>query len=360
MRMTRLLAALAAAMVLTAVQVVQSATVKVGSPAPALQVAKWVQGEAVKGFEKDKVYMVEFWATWCGPCVASIPHVNDLHKKFKDKGFVVIGQNVWEEDESEIPKFMKRMGDKMSYRVALDDKSKMKKGAMAETWMQAAGQNGIPAAFLVDKTGKIAWIGHPMTLKESTIEQLLAGTFDIKKAAADQEAETKREEMMEGLRKQLAEAVQGSKWDDAEAALAAMEKVDDEEVRREAGFTRVRVNLEKKDTAAAEKAALSLGEKNWENAMLHDGIAWALVTYDKPTDSMVATAEKLIAHANTLTKGENANILDTMARVQFLKGQKETAVATQEKAVSFAQAGRQKDHYTRNLNLYKKGELPEE
>src|SRR5690349_10263705 len=70
----------------------------VGNPAPKLQVAKWVQGEPVKEFSKDNAYIVEFWATWCGPCRESIPHLNEIYKKYKDKGLVVIGQDVWEED----------------------------------------------------------------------------------------------------------------------------------------------------------------------------------------------------------------------------------------------------------------------
>ena len=150
-------------------------TLKVGDPAPKLQVAKFVQGEPVKDFQKGKVYLVEFWATWCGPCRASIPHVNELYTKFKDKGFIVIGQNCWEKDETLVEPFIKKMGDKMTYRVALDDKATNKKGAMSETWMAAAGRNGIPSAFLVDGTGKIAWIGHPMELNEGTIEKALAG-----------------------------------------------------------------------------------------------------------------------------------------------------------------------------------------
>ena len=50
-----------------------------------LAAAKWIQGEAPKSFESGKIYMFECWATWCGPCIAAIPHVNALHKKYYDK-----------------------------------------------------------------------------------------------------------------------------------------------------------------------------------------------------------------------------------------------------------------------------------
>src|SRR5438874_238478 len=124
------------------------------------------KGEPVKDFEKGKAYIVEFWATWCGPCRVSIPHLNEIHNKFKDKNLVVIGQDCWERDDSLVAPFVKSMGDKMTYRVALDDKEGSEKGKMAETWMAAAGRNGIPSAFLVDTKGLIAWVGHPMQLKE--------------------------------------------------------------------------------------------------------------------------------------------------------------------------------------------------
>ena len=161
------------------------ATLKVGDPAPQLQTGKWLQGDPVKDFDKGKAYIVEFWATWCGPCRTSIPHLNELHTKYKDKNLVVIGQDCWETDETLVAPFVKQMGQKMTYRVALDDKSKHKKGAMAETWMAAAGRRGIPSAFLVDTTGKIAWIGHPMELKETTIEAALAGKADGKTVKAE-------------------------------------------------------------------------------------------------------------------------------------------------------------------------------
>jgi thiol-disulfide isomerase/thioredoxin len=165
----------------------QEPTVKVGGPAPALQVSKWVQGEPVQAFERNKAYIVEFWATWCGPCKTSIPHVNEIYTKFKDKRLVIIGQNVWESNVPDVERFVLQMGEKMTYRVALDQVPEGKdsrEGKMAQTWMTAADLHGIPAAFLVDKQGRIAWIGQPMELKETVIEQVLAGTFDIQKAAA--------------------------------------------------------------------------------------------------------------------------------------------------------------------------------
>src|ERR1700741_513599 len=114
-------------------------TLKVGDPAPKLQTGKWVQGEPVKEFQKGTAYVVEFWATWCGPCRASIPHLNETYNKFKDKGLVVIGQDCWEKDEDKVAPFLKSMGDKMTYRVVLDNKDGSEKGKMSDTWMTAAG-----------------------------------------------------------------------------------------------------------------------------------------------------------------------------------------------------------------------------
>jgi thiol-disulfide isomerase/thioredoxin len=146
---------------------------KVGDPAPKLCPGKWLQGEPVAEFAPGTVYVVEFWATWCGPCKASIPHLNELHLKFKDQGLVVIGQDCWERNDAAVEPFVRNMATKMTYRVAADDTSDGGKGNMANAWMAAAGRNAIPAAFIVGKQGKIVWIGHPMKLDETMLGEIL-------------------------------------------------------------------------------------------------------------------------------------------------------------------------------------------
>ena len=174
------------------------AKLTVGDPAPKLQVAKWVQGDPVTAFDTNHVYIVEFWATWCGPCRTSIPHLNELWLKFKDQGVIAIGQDMAEPDDSGVAAFVKKMGDKMTYRVALNDKSQETNGFMKINWMKAAEQNGIPTAFVIDKQGRIAWIGHPMGLNEQILGDILAGRFDMAKAAARLREATRKEPKMDG------------------------------------------------------------------------------------------------------------------------------------------------------------------
>src|SRR5438045_1054463 len=177
-----------------------AANLKVGVAAPPLKVAKWVKGTPITSFQPGKVYVVEFWATWCGPCKQSIPHLTELAKKFAGK-VTFTGVSVWEDPDAsktgssaymaKVASFVKNMGDNMAYNVAVDDP----KGTMAETWMRAADQNGIPAAFVIDQHGKDAWIGHPMMGLDKVLPQVIAGKFDAAAAAKereDKEAEGKK------------------------------------------------------------------------------------------------------------------------------------------------------------------------
>ena len=332
-------------------------TLKVGDPAPKLLTGDWVQGEPVKEFQKGKAYIVEFWATWCGPCRVSIPHLNEIHHKFKDKGLIVIGQDCWERDESLVKPFIKKMDDKMTYRVALDDKAGNEKGKMAQTWMEAAGQNGIPSSFLVDTKGFIAWIGHPMNLKEGIIEEVLAGTFDVKRAAADQEMRQKNEAKMRAVWADVNAAMQRKKWDDAAAKLAEAEKLLPEGDREGLDMVRFSILVGKKDYPAAYKLASKMSDAHPDNAMLQNQLAWQIATDEAIAERDLALARKIATRANEAAKGKDAAILDTLARVLFMQGKKEEAIELQTKAVNLAESGL-KNSLQKTLQSYQRGELP--
>jgi thiol-disulfide isomerase/thioredoxin len=195
--MKRMLTRIAAALVTIAAGMAlaqsKEVTLHVGDAAPELKASKWVKGEAIARLEPNKTYVVEFWATWCGPCRVSIPHLTELAHKFKDK-VIFIGMDASEmgkdaaAKEKTVAKFVQGMADKMDYNVAMDAQD----GFMSKQWMEAAGQDGIPAAFVVNQ-GKIVWIGHPMAGLEETLDQVLTGKLDVDKARKRADAQTKVE-----------------------------------------------------------------------------------------------------------------------------------------------------------------------
>ncbi|MBZ0202813.1 MAG: TlpA family protein disulfide reductase [Ignavibacteria bacterium] len=135
----------------------QSGT-KVGDKAPNMTVEEWLKGDPVTSFESGKVYLVEFWGTWCGPCIANIPHLSAIQEKYSSKDLIVIGVASHEFDGREkLDKFMLKRGDEMKYRVASDTDL-----SMQNDWDGASGSNfRLPICFIVNKSGNIVFVGHP-------------------------------------------------------------------------------------------------------------------------------------------------------------------------------------------------------
>lgn len=157
-------------------------SLKIGDAAPEFKVTQWFKGDPVAIDDKG-TFIVECWATWCGPCIRAFPHLSELAKAYEGK-ISVIGVNVWErKTPEEVKSFVEAQGDKMSYLVAADGDK-----VIEEKWLKAAGRTGIPCAFVVSK-GKVAWIGHPNGLDKELLDSILDGSFDVAAYAKEQEAQ---------------------------------------------------------------------------------------------------------------------------------------------------------------------------
>ncbi len=302
----------------------------VGDKAPPLTIEKWVKGEPVTGFEKGKVYVVEFWATWCGPCIAAMPHLAELQKKHADAGLTVIG--VTSRDSRNTLDAVERMvqdkADVMTYTVAWDEDR--------ETWnafMRAAGQGGIPCSFIVNQEGRIAYIGHPLAM-DATLEQVVAGTHDIEKAARDYARQIINQEKLRPLRARLHRAIMQQDWDGAMTVTDEIEALDPE-LGPQLAYQRFGILLSKGDYDRAYIfARQALEGPAAESADLLNRMAWAIVDPEgtvqtKDLDVALTAAQKAVE----LTRNANHAYLDTLAMVYHLRGEHDKAVETQTRAL---------------------------
>jgi cytochrome c biogenesis protein CcmG, thiol:disulfide interchange protein DsbE len=131
-----------------------------GKKAPDLVVEKWLTPAPDT---KGKFILIDFWATWCGPCRKAIPELNKFQKQFGDK-LVVIGVS----DESE-DAVRKLTNPAMEYASAIDPQGRMKKQLEVK---------GIPHVIVVDPQGIVRWEGYPLLegfeLTESVLKDVMA------------------------------------------------------------------------------------------------------------------------------------------------------------------------------------------
>jgi len=134
-----------------------------GKPAPALTVGTWLNSDPMPlDSLKGKVVLIDFWATWCGPCINSIPHTNALMDKYKDQGLVIIGVCH--------PKGVEKMADTvkqhgLKFPVAADATGKTNKTYMV---------GGYPDYYLIDRSGKLRIADCKNSTVGEAIKALLA------------------------------------------------------------------------------------------------------------------------------------------------------------------------------------------
>jgi len=319
-----------------------AADLTVGSKAPPIDIEHWVQ-KAGRGddftpittLEPGTVTVIEFWATWCPPCRASMPHLADLQQRFADKGVTIV--SVSDEDLETVEEFLaskadgdRTYGDITAHSYLTTDPD----GSVSRDYMTASGQGGIPTAFIVGKTGEIEWIGHPMQMDEPLAE-IVAGTFDREAAAA-----AARE--MEGLQARFPELVDLLQADKAAEALDLLESW---LVEAKSPAVRERLEAVRKQiapraggargmaafaeaVAAADDSATDLNELAW-------GVVLAIQGGAVVPEELVAAALEAARRSVTLEPHNGAH-LDTLAHLLAHRGELDGALAAQRAALEHA------------------------
>lgn len=148
----------------------------INDKAPSVSGFRWIKGDSINHLSTQHVYLIEFGATWCKPCVAAIPELSDIQREFRQQ-LKVISVFVMEENPYgekyiyNIQSFVKKHIKKIDYSIMAD----WPDGRMQNSWLSAAQLEGIPHLFIVDTQGNIRWIGSSPTQARKEITSLLKG-----------------------------------------------------------------------------------------------------------------------------------------------------------------------------------------
>lgn len=328
-------------------------TLTIGSPAPALDVEHWVQDgngffKPVTEFKPGNVYVVEFWATWCGPCISSMPHLAELQDKLRGQNVQIV--SISDEPLETVETFLKRettnkAGEETTfasitsaYSLTTDpDRS------AHEDYMEASNQNGIPTAFIVGKDGKVEWIGHPMEMDEP-LDMVVSDKWDRAKYA---EIMVAKQQFSETLQ-QLSRLANGGKFTEAIAVVDyELERKLPEEIQTQLIAIKYQIKLMggmiDDEVAAFIRNRIASAEGN------AIGVAQVAVQLMQASQKNPAVAEQpamqtLITETVVALKAEVAGaekqiqplLLDTIAHLQEAIGDLDAAIASQEAAVAAA------------------------
>ncbi len=355
--------------VTTHAQNTQSLSLNIGDPAPPIRVSVWLKGSPVQRFEKGNVYVVEFWATWCKPCIAAIPHLSALAAEYKDR-VTIVGVDMKEMKNTspeKVKAFADSLGHRMDYHVAAEDSDYMETG-----WFGASGEQGIPKSFVIDQEGRLAWIGHPKGGLDEVLSKIVNNDWDIEKALAKRNLDRRLEELDDSLSYELMRYAGNLEKDDPgkpDSALLAINEI----VRKEPGlkyapsisFYTFSALLKTDPYKAYEYGKLMLGTSTYDDPHYH--LIWGPVNLysnklNLPEEIYQLGAEAYQKRIDAYPESVRPEFYYNMARLYRLANDKSKAVDAARKAVEALKSeehfsGADLDSYEDRLRQYKNMKL---
>ena len=193
----------------------------IGDKAPEIEISHWLKGSPVESFESGQIYVLEFWATWCGPCRANMPHLSEMQEKFADYDVTIIG--VSDEKLQKVVKFLCKAdseevlwNQKIHYTLAADPDE-----TTHDAYMRPAAQNTIPKAFIIGRDTRIEWIGYPGEM-EAVLDQVVRDSWNRDEFKVEFEQKVAPVRQAFKLRDKIDAAAENGDW---KAAIKTADKL---------------------------------------------------------------------------------------------------------------------------------------
>jgi len=362
----------------------------IGSDAPPLAIEHWIQDgggkfKPVTKFKSGNVYVVEFWATWCVPCIQSMPHLANLQNEYAKKGVQII--SVTDEDVATVDAFLKRPaprvpGMKKDSRKKEDsDKEEDSDKAVIQTYrditsaycltadpdlstygdyMTAAAQLGIPTSFIVGKDGKVEWIGHPGEL-EGPLQAVVADRWDREKFLEEilpQQKEAKERIDTDRLNNDVYELL---KIQDFDGALKLANAAIGEGESLNAKMIKLRVLIAAERLGDSAKHLTSIYDDLVDSPQQTEDIAWTIYTLatQMPVDLSALLKASIAPTKAALEKAlviKKPSMMDTLAHLLVLTGDLDQAIQVETAALKLEGNGDSRavfENFLRDLHTLK-------
>ena len=285
-----------------------------------------------------------------------MPHLSELQQKYKDQGVDVIGIAVWEREPTAQAKIDKvseflTSGDwpeKTKYTLAVD-----KDDMMANGYMKASGQGGIPTAFIVGKDGKIEWIGHPMSMDEP-LAQIVAGTYDMQAAKEQMIKAQAFDAIMQQAQQKMMTAFQAQDWDELMSIMDGLKEQAPGDMLPQIQmqqFTVMAAMANKPEEAT--RIATEIIAEHGDDAQMMNALAWTIATDPRIQEPNLDLALKAANAGVKASEGQDPSVLDTLATVQGKMGDYAEAIKTEEKALGMVEDGDMKAEFEAKIAEWK-------